>query len=63
MTGEVVSVDGSRRVASLRFPAGHEGWCALEIPPLAPGVYRITVRAHRVADDVSDLFVVSRRLP
>jgi hypothetical protein len=63
MTGEVVSVDDNRRVASLRFPAGHEGWCPLEIPPLQPGVYRITVRARQVAAEVSDLFVVSRRRP
>lgn len=61
LTGEVTTLGNNRPAAALRVPAGHDGWCTAEIPRLPPGIYRVTIRAHHGADDVSDLFVVSRR--
>jgi hypothetical protein len=61
LSGTVVRRGDDRRAATLQLAAGYDDWCRIEIPPLAPGVYRVTLGAHQGADDVSDLFVVSPR--
>jgi hypothetical protein len=61
LSGEITRLGDDQPAATLRFPAGYDGWCSAEIPPLPPGVYRVAVRAHHAADEVSDVFVVFRR--
>jgi pimeloyl-ACP methyl ester carboxylesterase len=61
VTADVIDADSDRPVQSATVKADSEGRFVGALPPLAPGVYRFTLRDVSVAnlDPITDLFVVA----
>jgi hypothetical protein len=54
----VVDVDSGAEVSRGTMPPDGENWRRLELPPLPPGTYRLTVTADGPVEPVTDVFAV-----
>ena len=58
LTAVAVEVDSGAEVSRGTLPPGGDPWRRLELPPLPPGTYRLTVTADGPVEPVTDVFAV-----
>ena len=60
LTASIQDVASGGQVETTDLRLASDGWHEVELPPLAAGTYRVTVRGEGQASPVTDIFVVLR---